>query len=269
MSSGEPFVLTLWTADPGLARAADVAGVDRIGVDLERLGKLERQAARGTWISTHREEDLDALAPALSRARLFARVNPLNPDSEREIEAVLGRGAQVLMLPMFMSAGDADRFVRLVDSRATVVLLVEHATALEHLHEIVRVRGVDEVHIGLNDLAISLGLRNRWMALADGLLDGAAAIVRQAAIRFGLGGIGRAGDTSLPIPADLIYAEYARTGATAAVLSRSFFAAGDVDPMVEVARARATLDAWRCRTPEDLAAAHAELGRCARRATVW
>jgi len=31
-----PFRLTLWTADPALAARADAAGVDRIGVDLDR-----------------------------------------------------------------------------------------------------------------------------------------------------------------------------------------------------------------------------------------
>jgi len=269
MVSGEPFVLTLWTADPQLARAADAAGVDRIGVDLEHLGKRERQAARGTWISPHTEEDLDALASVLARARLFARVNPLNPDSEREIESVLARGARVLMLPMLMSAADAAGFVRLVGSRATTVLLVEHVKALESLHEIVRVPGVDEIHIGLNDLAISLGLRNRWMALGNGRIAGAAAIVHEAALPFGFGGIGRAGDDSLPIPADLIYAEYARTGATAAILSRSFFASDGVDLSVEIARARAALEWWRGRAREELDAAHAELDRRASQAAVW
>ena len=39
-----PFRLTLWTADAALAARADAAGVDRIGVDLDRLGKAERQA---------------------------------------------------------------------------------------------------------------------------------------------------------------------------------------------------------------------------------
>lgn len=280
MSSDERFVFTLWTADPRLAAAADAAGVDRIGVDLERLGKEDRQANRGTWISPHREEDLEAVAPALSHARLFARVNPLNTGSAREVDAVLGRGVEVLMLPMVMNAAEAAAFTRLVDGRATVVLLVEHARALEQLHEIVSVPGVNEIHIGLNDLAISLGLANRWVALANGLIDDAAAIVHDAQLRFGLGGIGRAGDTSLPIPSDLVYAEFARTGATAAVMARSFFPERDpsltlgVAPerpgmMREVSRAREALDAWRRRTPEELAAAHAELGRCAARTSAW
>jgi 2-keto-3-deoxy-L-rhamnonate aldolase RhmA len=268
MCSHEPFVLTLWTADPALAKTAEASGVDRIGVDLEYLGKDERQRGRGTWISPHAEADLDALRPLLSKAQLFARVNPLNPDSAREVEAVLARGAQVLMLPMVMTADEAAPFVRMVRSRATVVLLVEHVRALDHLPDMVRLSGVDEVHIGLNDLAISLGLRNRWMALDGDLLVTAGRIVRDAGKRFGLGGIGRAGDTNLPVPSDLIYAEYARTGANAALLSRSFFNDG-MDLAAEVWRARDALHAWKHRAPEDVDAAHAELGRRAAQAHGW
>ena len=38
------FRLTLISRDPDLIRAADGAGIDRIGIDIERLGKRERQA---------------------------------------------------------------------------------------------------------------------------------------------------------------------------------------------------------------------------------
>lgn len=269
MVSDERFVLTLWTADPLLARAADAAGVDRVGIDLENLGKRERQAERGTWISPHAVEDLDRLRPELHAARLFARVNPINPDSAREIESVLARGAVVLMLPMVMNAAETAEFVRLVGGRATVVLLVEHVAAIGQLGEIVEVDGVDEVHIGLNDLSISLGLRSRWMALAGELVADAGAIVRGAGLRFGIGGIGRAGDRDLPVPSDLIYAEYARTGATAALISRSFFGPGPIDLASEIACARRALAAWRCRTEDELAAAHAELASCAAKAAVW
>ena len=40
MNLGDRFRLTLFTNRPALALAADRAGVDRIGPDLERLGKL-------------------------------------------------------------------------------------------------------------------------------------------------------------------------------------------------------------------------------------
>lgn len=273
--SAEPFILTLWTADPELARAADAAGIDRVGVDLEWIGKLDRQAGRGTWLSQHVEEDLDRVGGALTRAKLFARLNifarlnPLNPASPSEVESVLVRGAQVLMLPMIMDAEEAARFVALVGGRATVVLLVEHIDAVRRLGAIVRVEGVDEIHLGLNDLSLSLGLANRWLALAGDLVIDAGAIVRGAGLRFGLGGIGRAGDAELPVPTELVYAEYARTGATAALLSRSFFNKGGAGFSAEVVRTRRALESWRRRSPADLEAAHAELGRRAALADCW
>jgi hypothetical protein len=240
-----------------------------VGVDLERLGKRDRQGGRGTWISPHTEHDLHAVGAALARASLFARVNPLNPRTRREVAAVLAAGAQVLMLPMVASRDQAARFVDLVAGRALVVLLVERVEALACLSALVAVAGVGEVHIGLNDLALSLGLSNRWLALADDRLVEAGICVRAAGLRFGLGGIGRVDDDRLPVPSDLVYAEYARTGARAALLSRSFFQSADMDLAAEVERSRRRLARWCATAPEHIAAAHAELGRRATQAAGW
>ena len=267
--SADELVLTLWTADPVLARRADEAGVDRVGIDLDRLGKAQRQRGRGTWISPHEESDLEGLVPALRSAQLFARVNPLHADTGREVDAVLDRGAKVLMLPMVESRSEAEEFTGMVDGRATVVLLAETRDALRNLGELAAAAGVHEVHIGLNDLALSLGLRNRWQVLAGDLALEAGRAVRDAGRRFGLGGIGRPGDTDLPVPADLVYAEIARTGATATLLSRSFWRDGAEALEAEIALARKTLAAWRRRPRRDLDAAHAELAHCANAATVW
>jgi hypothetical protein len=81
--------------------------------------------------------------------------------------------------------------------------------------------------------------------------------------------MGRVGPRGLPVPPDLIYAEYARTGATAALLSRSFCAREHIDLASEVARSRERLTAWSDRTDADLVAAHLALGRRARLATCW
>jgi hypothetical protein len=264
--SRDPFVLTFWTDDPVLARQAEAAGVQRIGVDLERLGKAARQQGLGTWISPHTVKDAERVGAALTRADLFARVDPLNRDSARQVDELLAHGVRVLMLPMVANAGEAAAFADLVRGRATVVLLVEHIDALRRLDEIAAVDGADEIHIGLNDLAISLGVRNRWLALAGDLALEAGATVRAAGKRFGLGAIGRAGDNTLPIPTDLVYAEYARTGATAALLSRSFFGPATGDLRREIARVREELAAWGKRPAESLRNAHAELGRRAARA---
>jgi citrate lyase beta subunit len=268
-TSADAFVLTLWTADVALAREADAAGVDRIGIDLERLGKAERQHGLGTWISPHAEDDLDRIGAVLDGAALFARVNPLHGGSRSEVDRVLTRGVRVVMLPMVADAREAATFVDLVAGRARVVLLVECAEALRHLDDLVAVAGVDEVHIGLNDLALSLGLTSRWLALAGDLATAAGERVRAAGLRFGLGGIGRVDQGGLPVPADLVYAQYARTGATAALLSRSFAAADGIDLGDEVARARSRLEWWRERPAAELAAAHDELGRHARATACW
>jgi 2-keto-3-deoxy-L-rhamnonate aldolase RhmA len=262
-SPEDRFVLTLWTDDPVLAQEADAAGIDRIGVDLERAGKAERQQGRGTWISPHSDRDLAALAPVLGRADLFARVNPVHPESPRELETVLGAGTKVVMLPMVRDPRDAEAFVRLVDGRARIVLLLEHIDGLRRLDELLDVGGIDEIHVGLNDLALSLQLPNRWLVLADDAVAAAGRQVRAAGLRFGLGGIGRVDDTSLPVPADLVYAQYARTGATAALISRSFLGSGDrrVSLASEVAQARRRLAAWFRRGPDAIEAAHTELRR--------
>ena len=141
---------------------------------------------------------------------------------------MVAHGARVVMLPMVATAAEAGRFVELVRGRARVVLLVETAAALAAVADLAAVSGVDEIHVGLNDLALSLGLASRWQVLAgDRLLDAARA-VHAAGRRFGFGGIGGVLDDALPIPADLIYAEYARVGATAALVARAFPTTGDL-----------------------------------------
>jgi hypothetical protein len=254
----EHVVLTLWTAETDLAAAADRAGVDRVGVDLEHLGKATRQTGRSTWLSEHRLDDLERIAKMLDRAAPFARVNPINASSAEEIDGALAAGAEVLMLPMVESAATAASFATLVDGRATTVLLVERREAVDALGELVSVEGIDEVHIGLNDLSISLGLANRWLVLAGDIAFDAGRIVRDAGLRFGLGGIGRVHDDALPIPSDLVYAELARTGATATLLARSFRPPG-TDLATEVVRTRARLDDWQAASQDELDAAHSLL----------
>ncbi len=242
-----PYVLTLWTDDPGLASEADGAGIDRIGVDLETHGKRERQRGLGTWISTHRIESLPAIRARLAAARLFARVNPVSAASAAEVERLLSVGVEVLMLPMFRSAEEIAQFTALVDGRASVVGLLETVEAAEDIERVVAVPGVLEIHLGINDLALSIGASNRFEVLDSALVERLSVAVRSAGLRFGVGGIGRVGDERLPVPPDLIYAQYARLGATAALLSRAFTDNPRVDGELrrEVARSRERLSHWR------------------------
>ena len=211
-----PLVLTLWTCDPELARRADRAGVDRIGLDLERDGKRQRQAGLATWVSPHDEADLPAVAAALRNARLFARVEPVCAGGAEQAARLAEGGVRVLMVPMFRSA-DEVRAVARAAPRAAIVPLAETREALAIVDEVLAVDGVSELHIGLNDLSLELGLRNRFAVLCHPAVERAATIARDAGARFGLGGLGRAGQTGLPVPADLVYARHAQLGSTSAL----------------------------------------------------
>jgi hypothetical protein len=265
------FVLTLWTSDPGLAARADAAGIDRIGLDLERLGKRERQAGLATWISPHTEADLPALAGALSTASLFARTEPLHDGTAAQVDRLVAAGVRVLMLPMFRGADEVARFVEIVGGRARVVLLLETAEAAREIDAIVSVRGVDEVHLGLNDLTLALGLANRFELLAHDVAAEVAVAVTAAGLRFGAGGIGRVADTGLPIPPDLVYAQLGRLGATATLISRAFTGPHPdaVDLAAEVGLSRARLAHWASRPPEELEAARRELSERAAACASW
>ena len=265
------FTFTLWTDDPALAARADAARVDRIGVDLETLGKRARQAGLGTWISPHRPEALPAVGAALRRAALFARVNPVNRESRVEVERLLGLGAKVLMLPMFETAAEVERFVRLVDGRAHVVLLLETVSGLRELASILALEGVAEVHVGINDMALALRLPNRFSVVVSEEMTDAAAACHAAGVRFGFGGLGRVQDEGLPISPDLLYAQYARLGGTAALVSRAFLAPDPerVDLCAEVAASKERLAYWFSRPRAELDAARDELRRAAAASESW
>ena len=265
---GEKFCLTLITNDPVLAAQADAAGVDRVGVDLERLGKAERQAAENTRLSEHSLDDLAVMARTLASAVLFVRLNPLSPGTPREIEAALGRGARVVMLPFFRTADEVDKFARFVDGRAHIVILVETAPAVLRIREVVAVPGIGEVMVGLNDLRLQLGVRSHFEVLASPLVDMLAAEVRRAGLPLAVGGVARADDRSLPIPPDMVYAQFPRLGATGAWLSRSFFrgvpAEWEVGPAIREVRDR--LSHWAAASPAELERARENLALQVRRA---
>lgn len=250
MNRRDAFRLTLVTNDPTLAGRADRAGVDIIGVDIERLNKSARQGhMRDARISDHEVGDLERLAPAVRTASLFARLNPVHEGSKEEIDGAVAGGAAVLMLPYFSSAAEVEAFVRLVDGRATIVLLLETAAAVVRLHDIVAVAGIDEVMVGLNDLHLSMAVANHFELVASDLMTMISAEVRARGLRFGFGGLARAFDDRLPVPSDLVLAQHARLSSTSAWISRSLFGQdpASIDLTVEVARLRERLAYWFAR----------------------
>lgn len=209
------------TNDPALATHAVASGVDRLFVDLETLGKQERQGHLDTHRATHTPEDVAALRRALPEAEVMARVNPMHAGSAAEVDAVIGAGADGVMLPMFTTAEEVAAFLDLVDGRARTTLLLETPQALARVDEILEHHDrIDEVHVGLNDLHLGLGLDFMFEVLSGGLVEYLAEKVHAAGVRFGVGGIARVGEGA--VPAELVIGEHVRLGSEMAILSRTF-----------------------------------------------
>jgi HpcH/HpaI aldolase/citrate lyase family len=263
LTYGDAFRLTLITNDPTLAAQGDSASIDRIGVDLEQIGKAERQSGHDTRLSGHSWDDLAAIARTLRRAALFVRINAVHSRTEAEIETALDLGASVLMLPNFRTAAEVDTFVRMVRHRAHAIVLVELAPAVARIREILAVPGIDEVMFGLNDLHLQFGVANPFEILASPVMDMLSAEVRRKGIPFGVGGLGRIDDTGLPIAPDLVYAQYPRLGATGAWISRCFTRDPALDFGQGARELRARLTGWSTAPPDRLEKAQQELARAA------
>lgn len=208
------------TNNPGVASLAQRNGVNRIFVDMEYIGKDERQGGMDTVKNHHTVQDVKNIKAVLTSARLLVRVNPIHSGSEKEINDVIVAGADIIMLPMWKTADEVSAFIRFVDRRAKVMLLLENKEAVDCLEEVLKLDGIDEIHIGLNDLHISLEKRFLFELLADGTVDAITEKLRKAGIPFGFGGFGKIGEGLLP--ADYIVAEHYRLGSSMSILSRAF-----------------------------------------------
>lgn len=239
------------TNDPALAGQCDAIDGMRIFLDLESMGKAERQAGRNTFISTHCIADVARVKAQLRRAKLMVRVNPLHSGTAAELDAVLTQGADLVMLPMFHTATELAAFSSLVARRAPVIALLETAQALACVDDWVGTPGLYEVFVGLNDLHISLGCRFMFEPLAQGHVDRVAAAAHRHGLRFGFGGIARLDEGLLP--GRDVLAEHLRLGSQAVILSRTF--RGD-DPAAALASGvtalRAAERALRQRSPEQI-----------------
>lgn len=214
------------TNKPEVALIAERSGIDIVFVDLEFIGKDDRQHGLDTVKSHHTVADVVAVSKVLTRAKLLARCNPIHdeldgyPSTEDEVDALVNAGAQIIMLPFFQNAQQVERFVRAVGGRAKTMLLVETPEAVKNIDAILDVGGIDAVHIGLNDLSLGYGMRFMFEPLANGIVDKLAAVVEGRGIPFGFGGVASVdgGD----VPGRYILGEHYRLKSSFAILSRSF-----------------------------------------------
>ena len=233
-----PLTLMYITKNPEIAAIAQKAGVDRIFLDMEYIGKDIRQGGMDTVKNHHTVEDIVAIRRIASTSEILVRVNPLHAvnatcgDSKKEIDEAIAAGADVLMLPMFQTPNEAATFIEMVDGRAKVQLLVETAEAVKNIDGILRLQGIDEIHIGLNDLHLAYHKSFMFELLCDGTVETLCHKASDSGVKYGFGGIARVGYGMLP--AEYVIAEHYRLGSTAAILSRSFCNANLVQDPLEI-----------------------------------
>lgn len=222
------------TNNPQVALIAEKYGVDRIWIDLETLGKEERQKNMDTVKSSHTIEDISQIKPILSSADLLVRVNPWNAESPREIEEVISAGADMIMLPMWKDPETVRKFVEQVNGRTKTTLLLETKEAVECIDSVLEGPIFDEIHIGLNDLHLSYGLDFMFELLANGTVEMLCDKFKKKGIPYGFGGIAKIGDGLLP--AEKIIMEHYRLGSTRAILSRTFCDNAIIESVSEIDR---------------------------------
>ena len=208
------------TNNPEVALIAEENGVELVMVDLETLGKEERQRGLNTVKSHHSISDITAISSVLTKSETLVRINPWNDNSPLEIERVITAGADRIMLPMWRSADEVGAFTEVVNSRAKIILLLETKEAVECLDRVLENPLIEEIHIGLNDLHLSYGMTFLFETLSNGVVEDLCKKFKENHLIYGFGGIARIGEGMLP--AECIIMEHYRLGSTRAILSRSF-----------------------------------------------
>lgn len=220
------------TNKPEIASVVQDNGVDRVFLDLEINGKHERQGHLDTVISYHSIDDVAKLRSVLKTTQLLVRVNPVFDGSKDEIDRVINDGADIVMLPYFKTANEVEKFLSIVNGRAKTCLLVETPQAVENIDDILSLKGIDEIHIGMNDLHLGYKMKFMFELLCDGTVEMLCKKFKAQNIPYGFGGF--ASLNSGTLPARYIIGEHYRLGSSMAILSRSFFNANNFHSIEEI-----------------------------------
>lgn len=225
------------TNRPEIATIAEEAGVDWIFVDMEFIGKDDRQGGLDTVQNHHTVQDIRNVKSVLRNAKVLVRVNPIHErredycDSREEIDAAIEAGADIVMLPFFHSVQEVRAFIsymkgacerqgKVAGQDVKACLLLETPEAAILLDEILNVPGIDMIHIGLNDLHLAMGMKFMFQLLTDGVVDQLAGKIKAKGIPFGFGGIASLHGGALP--GSYVLKEHYRLGSSMVIVGRSF-----------------------------------------------
>lgn len=206
------------------AQIVDDLDIDWIFIDLEIIGKKERQLGRDAVFSNHSLSDVHKIKIKINNTKILVRCNPIGIWSKDEFDEINSRGSEIdmVMLPYFKTIEEVKVFIDLIDtSKIKPALLVETIDAINNLDEILKIFPFSYIHIGLNDLNIERGTISMFEPYVDGLIKKISSICIKNNQIFGIGGIGKIAADMSPSPKHLLN-EHIRLNSKGVILSRSF-----------------------------------------------
>ena len=124
------------TSDIAQSKFVIAQGVDFIFVDMEYIGKAERQPG-DTVKNRHTPNDILQIRESCNPKKLLARINPYGGHSQDEIESAISAGATHIMLPMINSNEAIIGAANAINGRAALVPLIETIYSLKNLEQII------------------------------------------------------------------------------------------------------------------------------------
>lgn len=200
----------------------DYCGIQQIMVDCENIGKIERQKNKNTVINFHKIEDVEKLKKAGVKAKIICRINGFHSKISDEIERAIFSGSDLLMIPMIQSISEFEFLLEKVNGRVAILPLIETPYSIFKISKLIELAKPRQLHFGLNDLSLSLGLKNIFEILVSQPFATAVSVARENVDLVGIGGIGDPLSRQLLSPR-LLVNEYKILGGNSVILSRSFF----------------------------------------------
>jgi 2-keto-3-deoxy-L-rhamnonate aldolase RhmA len=117
-------------------------------------------------------------------------------DSVQEIQQVLDKGADLILLPMIKSPTEVKKFLSILDGRAQSGILIETVEAVSCAEQIANLT-VDVIYVGLFDLSLSRNDSNIFKPLVDGTVEKLRNVFKHES--FGVGGLTTV-DSGYPVP---------------------------------------------------------------------
>ena len=206
------------------AQIVDDLDIDWIFIDLETIGKKDRQNGRDTVLSNHNIDDIQKIKSRVNNTKILVRCNPIGKWSKEEFDEINLRGSDIdmVMLPYCKTIDEVKTFIELLDtSKMEAALLIETMDAICNLEKIIKIFPFKYMHIGLNDLHIERGTVFMFEPIIDGIITKITSIFKENNQNFGIGGIGKIGTNRSPSP-ECVLNEHLRLNSNGVILSRSF-----------------------------------------------